>query len=99
MHTTERIPVIGPEEKFYGYIIGLGIGVSDPLNDYQDRNLYALFEYNCVRSTWIVPDEKLFKILSKYLCGDAWIIKNTDDHGYNKLWIEQKEGKWIVNLP
>jgi hypothetical protein len=96
---TQKIPVIGPEEKFYGYIIGLGIGISDPLHDFQDRNLYALFEYNGVRSPWIVPDDKLFHMLSEYLSEDAWTMKNTDDHGYSKLWIEQKEGNWIVDLP
>jgi hypothetical protein len=64
-----------------------------------DRNLYALFECNSEETVWRVPDEVLFEILAKHLCGDAWHRKNTDDYGYHKLWIEHKDGKWIVELP
>ena len=99
MIESQSVPVIGEEADFYGYIVGLSVGLGDPCPGYLDRHLYVMFEYNGKRKVWIVPDEELFKILSGYLCETAWLRKNSDDYGYNKLWIEKKDGKWIVDLP
>jgi hypothetical protein len=98
--TKTKIPTIGTGEHFYGYLTGLGVGGTLEDSWEHDLNLYAMFEYNGARSVWIVPDSELFEILSKHLCSMAWYRKNaSDDFGYNKLWIEFKDGKWIVELP
>ena len=94
-------PLIGEEDKFYGYIVGLWIGLAPDWNDRDnlDRSLYALFEYNYERTLYRVPDEELFKILTGHLYSMAWIRKNTDDYGYDKFWIKKEAGKWEVDLP
>lgn len=91
------IPTIGEDEHFYGYITAIGVERSDA--DQIGRRLFATFEYNDVTTVYQVPDEKLFEILAMYLCQMAWHRKNTDDYGYEKLWIEKKDSKWIVDLP
>jgi hypothetical protein len=87
-------PLIQEEERRYGYI--KGIYINDEIDIIQNRGLYVVFENNNV---WKVPDLELFKLLSQKLIEDAWIIENTDDHGYNKLYISKKNGKWEVELP
>jgi len=96
----QEIPTIGAEAHFYGYLIGLSVGGTPGDSDQHDLNLYATFEYNGIRSVWLVPDSELFEILCPHLCGMAWYRKNApDDFGYNKLWIEFKNGKWSADLP
>ena len=100
-----EIPTIGPEEKFYGYITGLGVGLSNPGAVYpmpqHDRNCYAMFEYNGERSVWRVPDLDLFEELGKYLNGMAYFrFTMPDDYGYSKLYIGKTEtGTWSVQTP
>lgn len=88
------VQVIQEEERFYGYI--KGIYINDEIDIIENRGLYVIFEDNNV---WKVPDLELFKLLSEKLCADAWVVKNTDDHGYSKLLISKKNGKWEVELP
>jgi hypothetical protein len=100
--TQKPIPVIGTAPAFYGYIVGLSVGLWDWEFEGQqeDRNLYVMFEYGGNHSVWLVPDSDLFRILSRFLCEQAWHRSNTDAYGNAKLWIERKEdGKWLVDLP
>jgi hypothetical protein len=95
-----KLPVIGQDEHFYGYLISLGVGLSSDREIGEwDRNLYAMFESGGDRCVYQVPDHDLFEILSKHLCSMAWIRTNTDEYGYDKLWISKTNGKWTVNLP
>jgi hypothetical protein len=81
-----------------GYITGIGVErTTDPYNI--GRRLFATFEYNGETIVYQVPDPELFEILAQHLCGMASSRKNSDDYGYSKLWIEKKDGKWIVDLP
>lgn len=90
------IPIIQEQERRYGYIKGIYINDEIDDNIIQNRGLYVIFEDNNV---WKVPDLELFKLLSEKLLEDAWFVENTDGHGYNKLYISKKNGKWEVELP
>jgi len=61
------VPTIGPEQRFYGYITGLGIENWHASGSPMPRRLFATFEYNGKSEIWIVPDEELFEILSSHL--------------------------------
>lgn len=89
---------IGDASRFYGYIVGLGVTLEldDDLNP--NPSMYALFEYNGEMTAWIVRDLELFSILNKHLSDMAWHA-NEGKFGYSKLWIEKKNGKWVVELP
>ena len=99
------IPVIGSKEKFYGYIVGLGVGLSYSGAHYSepqhDTNCYVMFEYNGKGQIWRVPDYDLFVELGKHLNGMAYYrFDQPDDYGYSKLWIGKTEtGTWSVQLP
>lgn len=99
------IPVIGPEERFYGYIVGLGVGLSYPGVHYSaqqhDTNCYVMFEYNGKGTIWRVPDVTLFRELGKHLNGMAYFrLEQPDDFGYSKLYIAQlPNGHWSVQTP
>jgi len=90
---------IGPEERFYGYIVGLHLEHAE--GDLElPAKAYARFEYGNTTSVWLVPDYELFRILSEHLKQNAWCRLETDDNGYNKVWIEKlKDGTWSVSLP
>ena len=100
---THEIPTIGEEEKFYGYITGLGIErCTEPLspNPAGLTRFYATFEHHGKTSVWLVPDPALFELLSEHLCSMVrarWA--SGDDYGYDKLWISKKNGAWNVDLP
>lgn len=91
-------PIIGPEEHFYGYVIGLSI---EPWTDEGEvpERLLVTFEYGERQQVWEVPDLELWTILWEHLHGNGWHRKNTDDYGYGKVWIEKKEGAWVVDVP
>jgi hypothetical protein len=96
--TTIPISTIGPEEKFYGYITGLGVE-----NDRDDgtvpSRLYATFEYNGKATVWIVPDHELFAILSRHLCDMAFYRNEGECYGISKLWIAKRGDGWVADLP
>ena len=92
----ELIPVIGEEEFFYGYIISLWVAPN--ILETEDRRLYAFFEYGASVQIFQIPDAKLFSILAKHLCNMAWVRHNTDDYGYEKLWIRKGLGGWEVEV-
>jgi hypothetical protein len=96
----KQLPKIGKEARFYGYIVSLGVATNDdvPLEEL-NRHLYVMFEYNGERTIWLVPDSRLFALLAKHLCGMAWERANEDGYGYEKLWIEYKNGKWDIQTP
>jgi hypothetical protein len=99
-----QIPMIGPEERFYGYVVGLGVGLTHiGAKDapYHDTNCYVMFEYNDERTIWRVPDLKLFQALGKHLNGMAYFrFEAPDDYGYDKVYISQsEEGVWSVQTP
>lgn len=97
---TQAIPVIGEEERFYGYITGLGVERSSGLCDEPvPTRLYATFEYGATTTVWLVPDHELFAILGRYLAEMAEMRHEHDDYGYSKLWIGRKGGRWNVFLP
>ena len=98
------IQEIEESEKFYGYIKSLQIIASHNAL----RGMYVSFGYGglidgsyaaCEDTIWKVPCVKLFKILSEKLLEDAWIIENTDDVGYQKLYIMKQGDQWKVELP
>ena len=95
----EEAPVIGAESKFYGYVTGLWIEAAPECSPEIPKRLFASFEYNGKTTIWEVPDEELFKILSGHLNSMAWIRKNTDEWGYDKLYIEATPNGWVVELP
>ena len=91
-------------EQFYGYIKSLQIIASHDAF----RGMYVTFGYGgmvdgyyvaCKDTIWKVPCFKLFKILSEKLLEDAWIIENTDEVGYQKLYIMKQGDQWKVELP
>jgi len=96
----QEIPVIGNEERFYGYITGLGLEAKyDPLYCGIPK-LYATFEKGDETEVWIVPDWYLFRILSDHLVSMAETRESGEEYGYDKLWISRPEGSgWIVDLP
>lgn len=91
-------PVIGPESHFYGYVTGLSI---QPRTDDEEipRRLLATFEYSGKPETWEVPSLELFEALWQHLRGNAWHRKNTDEWGYDKVWISRTDAGWHVELP
>ena len=93
-----NLETIGEEERFYGYITGLGIHACDDDKNDNWGNLYASFEYAGETKVWIVPDTELFDILANYLKSMAW-ERHEGCHGMEKLWIAKNNGKWIVDLP
>jgi hypothetical protein len=98
MKTERQIKTIGPDEHFYGYIIGLQIEQNWEVK-LGASELYALFEYNGETTIWIVPDYELFEILSKFLLLMAYERKESDAYGMQKLWISKVGHQWIVDLP
>jgi hypothetical protein len=98
MKLLSRIPTIQDEEKFYGYIIGLGIE-PDRNDDAPLDKMYASFEYNGEIQIWMVPDPDLFQILAEHLCSIDIVISISDSYVNQKLYIEKKNGKWIVDVP
>jgi hypothetical protein len=89
---------ITEKERFYGYIIGLQIERTQDVENPGPR-LYATFEYGNGVATWEVQDAELFSVLSSHLVSMAKTRMNTDDYGYDKLWIKKVRGKWVVELP
>ena len=89
-------PLITKESKFYGYLTGIHLGSFD--SPETTNTIFAPFEYNGL-TTWQVPDFELFKILTDYLCDGVQERYESDGFGRIKLWIEKKDGKWIVELP
>ena len=98
MKTETQIQTIGPDEHFYGYIIGLQIE-QDWQVELGASRLYALFEYNGEPTIWIVPDYELFEILSRFLLSMAQERSKSDAYGMSKLWISKQGHQWIVDLP
>lgn len=97
---SKTLPVISEEPKFYGYLIALGVQCGDP-GDGPLTYFYAMFEYGSSSQVFIVPDAKLFKYLSKHLVSMAETRELSDgtDYGYDKLWIEKKNRRWLVYTP
>jgi len=90
------IPMIGPEPRFYGQIIGLSVGLQVPHlggGSHTDLRSYAIFQTSPeVAAIWIVPDYGLFSKLSECL---NWMCKaryeHGTDYGWQQLWIELRE--------
>jgi len=85
---------IGPEQTFYGYPVGVHLE--------EDENgsgmLYATFEYDDERTSYVVPDLGLFRILASAVQTNAYFIK--EGKGMQlKLWIAKKHGKWLTEEP
>lgn len=90
--------VIGPAEKFYGYIVGLSIEPMNKTGDWGHR-MYATFQYGEKPCVYEVPDSELFKILAGHLVDMTSTRDVSDDFGYEKLWIRKEEGGWHVCIP
>ena len=87
-------PLIRENEAFYGYIIGLWVAPScrdDDLAENTNRAIYAVFEYNSQRTLYRVSGLQSFLSFSPSIYA-RWLgfAKNTDDYGYNKLWIKKE---------
>jgi len=96
----DNMGVIGPEAKFYGYIVGLQIERGDlPDSPEVPARMFARFENSGTTSVWEVPDHKLFRTLASHMADNAQMRDEHDDWGYSKLWIEKKKGEWVVDLP
>ena len=98
--TVKYLGMIGPEEKFYGYIVGLSLERGD-LPDSPDvpARMFARFEYSDWTSVAEVPDFELFRLLAGHLKANAEMRAEFGDWGYSKVWISKKNGKWSVELP
>jgi hypothetical protein len=95
---TQKLPTIGPEERFYGYITGIGIEHNyDP--DTGTPRMYATFENNGEVSVWIVPDPMLFMLLSIRLLNMAESRFEGDGYGYEKLCIYKTPMAWNLDNP
>ena len=89
--------VIGEEERFYGYIRGLHY--EHPVEEEEEGNLRAVFEYAGEVKIWEVPDMELFSILHGHLYEMANELKENGNWGYSKLWIKKENGRWSATLP
>ena len=93
----KKIPVIGQEARFYGYIIGVSIGPAQA--EGSGRGMFATFEYNEGTKIYEVPDIVLFRKLMNHLVSMQLARKAGDSYGIDKLWIEKVGRKWVVSLP
>lgn len=91
--------VIGPEEKFYGYLIGLRIADCESSGDDIPMGLFAKFEIGSVTEEWQVPDWELFSQLTPHLIANARMRDEHGEYGYDKLLIKKEVGEWFVSLP
>lgn len=91
-------PVIGPESKFYGYVIGLNLEPWEDNYENGSRRLLATFEYSGTVTTWEVPDLELWEMLWRYLKGNGWHRNELGEYGYDKVFIEKKDSGWDVDL-
>jgi len=80
---------IGNEMKFYGYIVALQ---AEPV-------MTATFQYGEKRTTWKVPDAKLFRALALRLTSMAICKTKFETWGYDKLDICKTKGGWYVETP
>jgi hypothetical protein len=94
-----HIPTIGPEEKFYGYITGIGISQNFEIEDGFASKMYVTFEYRNITTAYLVPDPELFSILSTHLISMALQRSISDSYGFQKLCISKHNDRWIVDLP
>ena len=70
--TVNHLGRIGPEEKFYGYVVGLSLERGDlPGSPEVPARMFARFEYS--GRTWVaeVPDFELFELLTAHLKANA----------------------------
>ena len=91
--------VMTETERYYGYLIALGLQNDTGQPNAEPRHLYAMFEYGGRPDVWVVPDAELFAALAPHLVAMAKTREAGDPYGYNKLWISKQNGKWIVELP
>lgn len=95
-----EIPIIGPERKFYGYVIGVSLERSkDPLGGDAPQRMFVRFEYNGATSVYQVPDISLFENLTHRMLRNAQMRAEYGDYGYEKVFIEKDAEGWIVDLP
>ena len=94
-----KVQTISESPRFYGYLVALGTGTDGLESDANLKSHYAMFEYNGEKSVWTVPDWELFEILASHLVSMVRSRCESDSYGYEKLWIEKNDGKWIVDLP
>ena len=98
--TVNYLGRIGPEEKFYGYVVGLSLERGDlPGSPDVPARMFARFEYSGRTSVAEVPDFELFEILAAHLKANAQWRAEEGDWGYSKVWISRRNGKWRVELP
>jgi hypothetical protein len=99
-HMKAKLPTIGEQARFYGYITGVGVErCPEPSQEPVSQNLYATFEYNGDTSVWLVPDHDLFRQLCSHLADTAVMRKEHGDYGNAKLWIGKQDDRWEVDLP
>lgn len=87
---------IGCEERFYGWLVSLGVGEWD--DNKECSELMAAFELRGQIDNWIVPDRELFSILCDHLESMA-MHRKRGDFGYSKLYISKVGGTWKVETP
>ena len=97
--TVKYLGPIGPEERFYGYIVGLSLERGDlPGSPDVPTRMFARFEYSGETLEAEVPDAELFHLLAGHLKVCAHMRAEEGDWGYSKIWICKKNGKWYANL-
>lgn len=97
---TTTVEKIGPERKFYGYIIGVSLerAGDSPAADVPGR-MFARFEYGGSTTVYEVPDFALFSNLAQRMLDNAQMRIEHEDYGYQKLWIEKTAEGWEVDVP
>ena len=81
-------------EKFFGYVLSMGVMPNDFYETSDPTRKYADFGYRDRYERYILPnDEKLKRDLMKYL----W--DNMEVGMYAKLWISKLEDGYEVDLP
>lgn len=94
---TTPIEMIGPEKKFYGYIIGVSLErSSDDLMADVPKKMFARFESGQSTTVYEVPDIELFAELTHRLRRNAQMRAEHGDYDYEKLFIEKTANGWDV---
>ena len=101
-------PEIGEAERFYGYVVGVGVipvfdASGGEFKDLPESPLYwAAFSRYDGMAFWQVPDHALFCLLTQHFLENSHALDDWDGElaeMYHKVHIWKKDGKWITDLP
>ena len=86
------------EEKFFGYITGMGIADAERAFD-EAAPVYVEFCYGDEVKRYVLPpDEKLYAELNKWLMRQLVLVARGVSIGH-KLWVKKTENGWSAIEP